>query len=205
MNEASHGPEPATGVNEMSLADSFVLGVLRGFRLLSAAGLSPEDKRDILGTTRGSLEFDVVTHALQTLWDEQFLGHYASGRNSGNEAYQVESHDDESWWLDGMNASTGYGGDWSWDCDDSWDWWGYENYAGIPEHDEDEDESPPKPEDEAALKDAQQAERVAEYLALEAPADLERSPKGHSGLASRPRFWPKLQRTLLHLPWTPSC
>ena len=94
----------------MSLADSFVLGVLCGFRLLSAAGLSPEDKRDILGTTRGSLEFDVVTHAHQTLWDEQFLGHYASGRNSGNEAYQVESHDDESWWLDGMNASTDYGG-----------------------------------------------------------------------------------------------
>ena len=59
-------------INEFSLADSFVLGVLRGFRLLQSAGLSPDEKRDILATTKGSLEFEVVTQALQTLWDEQF-------------------------------------------------------------------------------------------------------------------------------------
>ena len=55
-------------INEFSLADSFVLGVLRGFRLLQSAGLSPDEKRDILATTKGSLEFEVVTQALQTLW-----------------------------------------------------------------------------------------------------------------------------------------
>ena len=54
-------------MSELTLADSFVLGVLHGFRVLQTAGLSPEDKRDILGTIRGILEFEVVTHALQTL------------------------------------------------------------------------------------------------------------------------------------------
>ena len=61
-------------VNEMTLGDSFVLGVLRGFRLLQAAGLTADEKRDIISTTKGSLEFEVITQALQTLWDEQLLG-----------------------------------------------------------------------------------------------------------------------------------
>ena len=91
MSPTCHGPQapsfrsvrvPGTGVppgfetgdiTEFSLADSFVLGVLRGFRLLQAAGLNAEEKRDILASTKGSLEFEVVTRALQTLWDEQFL------------------------------------------------------------------------------------------------------------------------------------
>ena len=40
------------------MADSFIMGVLRGWRLLQAASLSPEDKRDILSTTRNSLEYE---------------------------------------------------------------------------------------------------------------------------------------------------
>lgn len=149
-------------VNELTLADSFVLGVLRGFRVLQAAGLSPEDKRDILGTTRGSLEFEVVTHALQTLWDEQFLGRQ-HGRGQQHDNYQAEHYDE--WWLDGMAA---YGDDWEWNGDD-WDWWDYDGYyASLPEEAAAEEETSPSPEDEAALKEAQQAERVAESLAAEA-------------------------------------
>ena len=69
------GPPPGfEPLDEFSMADSFVLGVLRGFRLLQAAGLNAEEKRDILSATKGNLEFEVVTQALQTLWDEQFLG-----------------------------------------------------------------------------------------------------------------------------------
>ena len=70
-------PAQAKPLDELSLADSFVLGVLRGFRLLQAAGLNPDEKRDIISTTKGSLEFETVTQALQTLWDDQLLG----GRN----------------------------------------------------------------------------------------------------------------------------
>ena len=67
------------GIDEFSLADSFVL---RGFRLLQSAGLNAEEKRDILPATKGSLEFDVVTKALQTLWDEQFLGRVTTSSRS---------------------------------------------------------------------------------------------------------------------------
>ena len=54
----SHGPEelpqpPISGtkeqpVDEMSVDDAFIMSVLRGWRLLQAAGLSAEEKRDIL-------------------------------------------------------------------------------------------------------------------------------------------------------------
>ena len=37
---------------DLSLTDSFVLGVFRGFRLLQGAGLHPEDMRDIIATTK---------------------------------------------------------------------------------------------------------------------------------------------------------
>eukprot|EP00435_Cladocopium_sp_Y103_P023742 s4552_g5.t1 len=154
-----------------SSADSFVLGVLRGFRVLQAAGLSPEDKRDILGTTRGSLEFEVVTHALQTLWDEQFLGRQ-HGRGQQHDNYQAEHYDE--WWMDGMTASRE---DWEWYGDD-WDWWNYDGYyTSLPEEPA-EEEAPPSPEDEAALKEAQQAERVAESLAAEAQRTWSEAQKG---------------------------
>lgn len=60
---------------ELSFADSFVLGVLRGFRLIQSAGLTAEERRDFLSATHGSLDFDEVGRALQTLWDDQFTGH----------------------------------------------------------------------------------------------------------------------------------
>ena len=46
-------PPPGFGttIDEFSLADSFVLGVLRGFRLLQSAGLTADEKRDILSAT----------------------------------------------------------------------------------------------------------------------------------------------------------
>ena len=65
---------PREAVDEMSVADSFILGVLRGWRLLQAAGLSAEEKRDILSSTKNSLDYEVVAAALQSLWDDQLLG-----------------------------------------------------------------------------------------------------------------------------------
>lgn len=43
-------------VSDISLADSFIMGVLRGWRLLQAACLSPEETRDILSTTQNKLD-----------------------------------------------------------------------------------------------------------------------------------------------------
>ena len=152
-------PSQTGGTNSLSFTDSFVLGVLRGFRLLQAAGLSPEDKRDIIGATRGSLEFDVIARALQTLWDEQFLGRHSPGVLQSHMAEQEDV-------------------DWSWACheEQAWDWseWDYDSHLSEWQEGHDWQEAQPVLEDERsleddpALKEAQQAERVAESLAAEA-------------------------------------
>ena len=111
-----------------SLADSFVLGVLRGFRLLQAAGLNADEKRDIVSATRGSLEFEVIVKALQTMWDEQLLGrpgvsHQSQPRPSWRYQNMIESPMEESdWWLQDYAAET----DW-----DSWTDPNYDQYYGY--------------------------------------------------------------------------
>lgn len=103
-------PRGLDAIDEFSLADSFVLGVLHGFRLLQSAGLSADKKRDILSTTKGSLEFTVITHALQTSWDEQLLGRAAgtSSLRSSMGGYFQESFSAleepyDSCWNDGWD------------------------------------------------------------------------------------------------------
>ena len=164
MSPTRHGPQapsfrsvgvPGTGVppgfetgdiTEFSLADSFVLGVLRGFRLLQAAGLNAEEKRDILASTKGSLEFEVVTRALQTLWDEQFLERHPSSMRSSmgnyfNETFQAmdETYEND-WWGD--ESYDGYWADESWDP--QWDLWHDAHYgqAEPPHQEEDPPEDP---------------------------------------------------------------
>ena len=61
-------------VSELSITDSFIMGVLRGWRLLQAASLSNEEKRDILSTTRNQMDYESISSALRLLWDEQLLG-----------------------------------------------------------------------------------------------------------------------------------
>ena len=150
--------EDKTEINELTFAGSFVLGVLRGFRILQAAGLTPDERRVILSSTRGSLEFEEITKALQTLWDEQFAGQ----RHQTHQAHFQESfvaerdeHEDQFW------EDANYAEDWSY-YDSSWDW--PETYVAeqIPE------EPQENPEDDAAIREAQQAEKVAESLAVEA-------------------------------------
>ncbi|CAK9050728.1 unnamed protein product [Durusdinium trenchii] len=76
---------PWLAMSSTSLAlqtDSFVLGVLRGFRLLQAAGLSADGRRDILSATHGSLDFDEVSRAWSS-WDWA-------------DAYNVEAYSDKN-------------------------------------------------------------------------------------------------------------
>ena len=125
---------------------------------MQAAGLTPEERRVILSSTRGSLEFDQVTKALQTLWDEQFAGQRAQVHHSNfQETYAAEMDEADSWqWEDAQYAE-----DWSSWHDPYWDW--SESYvAEQPEEPSSADAEDP------AIKEAQQAERVAESLALEA-------------------------------------
>ena len=159
------GPPPGfEPLDEFSMADSFVLGVLRGFRLLQAAGSNAEEK--------GNLELEVVTPALQTLWDEQFLGrsstsYLPSSPNYFQESFTVlEEPDYNDWWpSDGYEsywAEAGY-------SDQPWedDWWGEEHDLHHQQLASVEAPVATDPDD-PALQDSLQSEKEAESFALQA-------------------------------------
>ena len=163
-------PKPAKAIDELSIADSFIMEVLRGWRLLQAAGLNAEEKRDILSTTRNSLEYGTVAAALQGLWDEQLLGyrHQGSGSGSGFHANYVDHQEadelfyQDAWWDDGWWDDGGYG--YYTGIDDGW----WEGEWEAPGESALQGLAAESPDDNPAIKEAAQAEQVAEALALEA-------------------------------------
>ena len=80
--------------------------------LLIASGFWPPPegyaRHRIIATTKGSLEFEVVTKALQTLWDEQLLGRRGGWTSKGHEAMVHEAEWERPDWLE---------------ADGSWDAW----------------------------------------------------------------------------------
>ena len=66
-----HQASSPAGDAMLSVADSFILGQLRGWRLLTSASLTSNEWRDVLGTTQGKLDYDSISNALQVLYDEQ--------------------------------------------------------------------------------------------------------------------------------------
>ena len=150
-------------LNELSIADSFIMGVLRGWRLLQAACLSPEETRDILSTTQNKLDFDAISQALQTLWDEQLLGHrYPSNRQSHG-FINWQEHEEPQTWNDWDSHDCAYAEDdwWEWNGDWGEDW--QEDEPGDSSLAVVEEELP-----DEQIQEAQQAEQAAEQLALEA-------------------------------------
>ena len=131
-------------VNELTFADSFFLGVLRGFGILQAAGLTPDERRVILSSTRGSLEFEEISKALQTLWDEQFSGRRHQVHQAHfQESYTAERDEfEDPFWEDAHYAE-----DWSY-YDSSRDWPDTYVAEQIPQ------ESQEAPEEDAALRAA---------------------------------------------------
>ena len=166
--------DPPGAIDEMSMADSFILGVLRGWRLLQAAGLTADEKRDILSSTKNSLDYEVVAAALQSLWDEQLLGHrgsqghghynanYAAAVDDNYDAYTSTGAWEDEWWPESM-----YGEHFDESWDDHLGWWETEwpSNEGMQATTPADDLTP---EDQERLREAQQAERVAENLAAEA-------------------------------------
>ena len=177
-------PAKPRPIDELSVADSFIMSVLRGWRLLQAAGLSAEEVRDILSSTRNSLDYETVSQALQGLWDEQLLGH----RHRHQQSFQsmatvVEDHDvfyqeypSDDWWDPESDwwDEHAYYTDW----DDAGGWYGW---------DENEDlayqvTSSEPPLDDEKLREAQQAEQVAEQLAVEAKRSWSEAQKATQAL-----------------------
>lgn len=148
----------------MTSADSFVLDVLRGWRLLQAASLSRDEWRDVLSSTGNKLDFESVSNALQVLWDDQLLQPRHTGASGPSyqlhwmedgSPYDSWGDDQSSWWDDEW-----YDAQWHWDDSESWPV-------------EDEPDSSPKELSPAELEDpsireALQSEKMAESLAAEA-------------------------------------
>ena len=88
---------------EMSLTsgNSFLLDVLRGWRLLQAAALSKDEWRDILSPTGNKLDFESGSNALQILWDEQVMQPRMASHSSGYSHFvnwlEDDSRSDPSW------------------------------------------------------------------------------------------------------------
>ena len=157
-------------LDELSIADSFLLGVLRGWRLLQAAGLSAEEKRDILSTSKNSLEYEVIAAALQTLWDEQLLGHRGSPHAGGQFHANFIDHKDEDH-MHYQNAMDEWWYEDDWWYDDAYvenDWWSDQDWQTGNHDGMQALEESPDPEHQEKLREAQQAEKVAESLAMEA-------------------------------------
>ena len=171
--------EDGAGVDEtgMSLADSFILGVLRGWRLLQAASLNHEEKRDILTATSNSLDYHAVARALQTLWDDQMFiprkGNHHSQYN--NNMYHDVAYVEDDDWSD----------DWSsWASHDWWDAAWTEDWSHHSENDTDNvvddamEAHALTPEEQEHVNETMRAEKIAEQLAAEAQrtwADAQRA------------------------------
>ena len=152
-----HG-SPIPGV--LGPLDSFILEVLRGWRLLVAASLSNEEWRDVLAATGNKLDYISISNSLQTLWDEQ-LG---SSRHAmmGQRTYMNNWH--EQW-----DVSSDWHDTWS---DDRYSWASHVAEHTWPEAAVAQEEtSPAEQADDPAdpdLQEALDAERQAEALMSEA-------------------------------------
>ncbi|CAE7760159.1 unnamed protein product [Symbiodinium sp. KB8] len=137
-----------------------------------AAGLTAEEKRDILSSTKNSLDYETIAAAPQTLWDDQLLGqrhrhlaehqaHYTEHQDAFNVNYQDGWRQYEgSGWHDGYHIDGGYG-----DYGDG-GWW-YDEWDGDYEGQQAEAVVDPSENDDQ-VKDAQKAEAIGENLAMEA-------------------------------------
>ena len=160
------------------------MGVLRGWRLLKAASLTPEETRDILSTTQNKLDFEAISQALSALWDEQLLGHrysqHAGRHGSSNNALWHEWHDDG--WDDGYEIN--YDEMWTWGNDDGWwndgqyhDEWHEHEWPDETSSCQGSSELPCHPTRKSDFKMLFKLNRLLSKLAAEAKAHLARRPR----------------------------
>ena len=158
----------------LSPMDTFILDVLRGWRLLMAASLTQEEWRDILASTGNKLDYVAISEALQTLWDEQ-LGGASGGRFSGSpsmfshhwvEATEPLWHEQQAAWQDDSWWQTD-GPDWS--SADGWHESSYAQYSPVSEAQASMAENTATAgEADPEIQEALEAERAAEALAMDA-------------------------------------
>ncbi|CAE7025424.1 TY1B-NL2 [Symbiodinium natans] len=167
-----------------SVPDNFILEVLRGWRLLQAASLSQEERRDVLSATSNKLDYLSVSDALQILWDEQLSGTRRGGTFSammtdafpgGAEQAWADEHSD--WWDDpGWSPDAWSEMDWMQAGDHDEPWWPEAASVETERHLTAAELEDPE------VRDALQQERAAENLAAEAKLTWQRAQAATAAL-----------------------
>ena len=161
---ADAGAEPG----EHDLAASgvgFFEDELRGFRLLKAAGLTNDQRMQVLTLTSNEVAFEKVRQALRALFDDNEPGH--RGARHRNLWYAEDGDEEEAYWQSGAEAGWGwydngweeeqaYWSEWPWD--ESWDPYLEETAEGATDEVDGED---PDDEQEAAMVQEQEASALA--------------------------------------------
>ena len=166
------------------MPDNFILEVLRGWRLLQAASLSQEERRDVLSATSNKLDYLSVSDALQILWDEQLSGTRRGGTFSammtdafpgGAEQAWADEHSD--WWDDpGWSPDAWSEMDWMQAGDHDEPWWPEAASVETERHLTAAELEDPE------VRDALQQERAAENLAAEAKLTWQRAQAATAAL-----------------------
>ena len=162
--------------------DSFILDVLRGWRLLQAASLTLEERRDVLSSTANRLDFESVSNALQILWDEQLSGVRRQGHGSHLPGGAQVFHLDEQAGFEAQWHENGHWGADQWP-EEPWDETQFYGEGAEAWQDEwDQVPADPDPEvytaaelDDPTVRDALQAERAAEAMAADAALTWKRA------------------------------
>eukprot|EP00438_Fugacium_kawagutii_P031764 Skav205351 [mRNA] locus=scaffold1956:24961:32706:- [translate_table: standard] len=155
--QSEHGDEHEVGaVDQLSSHDSFIMDVLRGWRLLVAASLSQDEWRDVLSSTGNRLDWESVSNALQVLWDDQLV------RPRGHASHHPSQSPGYLNWLDGDHEACAATWDdwWSDDWQDDGSWW-YEQQAAWSSNPA---ASSPSHSDDAGLGELQPAELEDETI-----------------------------------------
>jgi len=169
----SISPKKSVKPDPLSPMDTFILDVLRGWRLLVAASLSSDEWRDVLATTNNKLDYLSVSDALQTLWDEQMgSGKWTpSAFQSHHQHFWTEGSYDDDWNYDNYQA---WQSDWP---SDDWNSGHWDDWEAQAHH---ADESP------ALDEEPDDAMKMLLKLSVQ-PRPLQWRPGEHGRKRSKPR------------------
>ena len=96
----------------------------RGFRLLKAAGLTNDQRTQVLTLTTNEVSFEKVRQALRALFDDEGPVNRASRRKG---IWFSDEYDEESLWQAGHDDGWSWD-DWAWEDESAhWGEWGWES------------------------------------------------------------------------------
>ena len=102
---ASH-VTPATEPDPQEMSLGFFEDELRGFRLLKAAGLTNDQRTQVLTLTSNEVAFEKIRQALRVLFDESEPGSRGSRRK--NLWFADDFEDEEAYWQAGLEVLAGH-------------------------------------------------------------------------------------------------